>query len=578
LRTLSFHSWTAYPKKGTKMHSNGSMLSTSLGSYQERINSALQEMKDREVIKRIWEHDYTLWKPEPTEITNRLGWLHIADRMKSELPDLEEFVSEVRQAGFTQALLLGMGGSSLAPEVFCETFGVREGFLDLAVLDSTAPGAVADQAAQLDLAKTLFIVSTKSGGTVETLSFFKYFYNQAAAVDVDNPGSQFVAITDAGSRLHEIADEYKFRQTFLNDPNIGGRYSALSYFGLVPAALIGVDLEKLLERVDNMENHQAANLGAILGELARAGRDKLTLLTSPPISSFGNWVEQLIAESTGKEGTGIVPVVSEAINQGNFYGNDRLFVYIQLKGDATYERQMENLEASGHPVIRIQMNDLYDLGEQYFLWELATAVAGTRLKINPFNQPNVEAAKTLARAMVSTYQEQGELPALESGLDLEGITIYPDPFLDENNSESAQEVLGAFLAAAKPGAYIALQAYLQPAPDVDQALQALREQLRDKTRLATTLGYGPRFLHSTGQLHKGDAGLGMFIQLIGSPDQDIPIPDQPGSQESGISFGVLIQAQALGDRQALIDAGRRVITIDLGDKPTSGIGKLTPVV
>ncbi len=563
-------------QKVSQLQNDSLEFSAELGEYQDRVEGAMQAIVKDKVLKRIWEHDYTLWKPEPAEITNRLGWLDIGERMKSALPELDEFVSEVRQAGFKRVLLLGMGGSSLAPEVFRDTFGVKEGYLDLAVLDSTDPDAIAAQAAGHDLAATLFIVSTKSGGTVETISFFKYFYNQlAAARGGEHPGSHFIAITDAGSQLDKIASQYSFRRTFHNDPNIGGRYSALSYFGLVPAALIGMDLEKLLERTARMDNNYAAYLGAAMGELAQAGRDKLTLLISPGVASFGNWVEQLIAESTGKESKGILPVVAEPVNRAQHYGDDRLFNYLKLKGDTHYDDLISELEQAGNPVIRMQMDDIYELGQQMFLWELATAVAGTRLGINPFDQPNVESAKILARKMVSSYQDRGELPALEAAQLFDGITGYHDRAGIMEGATSARQMIYQFLGDAKPGAYIVLQAYIQPTPGADQALQALRAELRDETRLATTLGYGPRFLHSTGQLHKGDAGLGMFIQLTSQAGQHIPIPDEPGSDKSGIDFGTLKQAQSLGDRQALLDANRRVLRLDLAQDPIRSIKSLT---
>jgi transaldolase/glucose-6-phosphate isomerase len=544
-------------------------------------------MNAKRVMNRIWEHDHTLWKPDPSEISNRLGWLHIADVTKEALPVLEDLVTNLRTDGYTQALLLGMGGSSQAPEVFRKTFGVQDGFLDLAVLDSTDPDAIYAQAEKLDLARTVFIVSTKSGGTVETLSFFKYFYNQVVAtVGAEGAGSHFIAITDASSQLDKIASRYHFRATFRNDANIGGRYSALSYFGMVPAALVGVDLETLLERALGMAcnnegcntplagDNNGARLGAILGELAKAGRDKVTLITSPEIASFGDWVEQLIAESTGKEGKGILPVVGEPVANPNFYGRDRLFVYLKLSDDPTYDKQVAALEKSGHPVVRMHLSDLYELGGQFFLWEMATAVTGYRLGINPFDQPNVETAKILARKMVNAYQEAGQLPPLEPTLQTEDITVYADAKLDATNPESPREALDTILAGAQPGAYIALQAYIQPTPETDQALLALRTQIRDRTRLATTLGYGPRFLHSTGQLHKGDGGQGIFIQLTSDSSKDIPIPDEAGSDFSLISFGVLKQAQALGDRQALLDGDRRVVRFHLGSDSVRGINKL----
>jgi hypothetical protein len=411
---------------------------------------------------------------------------------------------------------------------------------------------------QLNLGKTLFVVATKSGGTAETLSFFKYFYNQVAAeLGQDNAGQHFVAITDPGSKLVDIAEKYDFRAVFLNDPNIGGRYSALSFFGLVPAALVGVDIALLLDRAmiaacnagdDNcapVEDNNASKLGAVMGALAQRGRDKITLITSPQLASFGDWVEQLIAESTGKDGKGILPVVGETVGAPDKYGPDRLFAYLRLDGDDTYDAQVKALADAGYPVIQLDLNDLYDLGAQFLLWEMATVVAGNRLGIQPFDQPDVEAAKIQTRKMIAAYQESGTLP--------EGETM----------SLSAAN-LQTFLNQAQPGDYIALQAYVMPTVETDAALQALRLHLRDKSKLAVTLGYGPRFLHSTGQLHKGDAGNGLFIQITGSMPQDLAIPDEAGRSESGISFGVLKTAQVLGDGAALRQAGRRVIHFHLG--------------
>jgi transaldolase/glucose-6-phosphate isomerase len=558
-------------------------LSARLGTYQDAVAKALAEVAENQVVHRIWAHDHTVWKPEPTEITNRLGWLHTAEVMSENLYRLEELAEAVRADGYTHALLLGMGGSSLAPEVFRRTFGFKEGYLDLAVLDSTDPGAVLAQAERLNLARTLFIVATKSGTTVETLSFFKFFYNRVTdAVGASQAGEHFVAITDPGSTLADLADRYGFRATFLNDPNIGGRYSALSYFGLVPAALVGVNVPRLLDRAlavaSGCESCVAAGdnlgawLGAILGELAKAGRDKVTFAISPAIASFGDWVEQLIAESTGKEGRGILPVVGEPLGPPEVYGDDRLFVHLRLDGsagltiggDETHDAAqrpelvegLAALEAAGHPVVRLNLHDPYDLGGQFFLWEIATAVAGHRLGINPFDQPNVEAAKVLARRMVAEYTEKGALPSSES-------------------APLTAEALNGFLSQAQPGDYIALQVYLQPTAATDAALLRLRTRLRDQFRLATTVGYGPRFLHSTGQLHKGDAGRGLFIQFTAEDLRDAPIPDEAGSPDSSITFGVLKAAQALGDQQALLVAGRRVIRFYLGTDVADGLRRLS---
>ena len=511
-----------------------------------------------EIIRRIWAHDYTVWKPDPTEISNRLGWLRIAEKMEASQDTLSAFVADVQAAGYRDAVLLGMGGSSLAPEVFYKSFGVAEGYLELTVLDSTDPGAVLAVEQKLDLSKTLFIVATKSGGTAETFSFFKYFYNQVAAeLGQENAGEHFAAITDPGSKLVDIAEKYKFRATFLNDPNIGGRYSALSYFGLVAAALVGVDIAALLdqaliaacqagnEKCAPGGGNMAAQLGAVMGVMALNGRDKITLITSPQLTSFGDWVEQLIAESTGKDGKGILPVVGEAVGAPDVYGPDRLFAYLRLAGDETFDAQVRALADAGHPVMQIDLQALIELGGQFLLWEMATAVAGNLLGIQPFDQPDVEAAKIQARKMIAAYQESGFLP--------EGET-----------SAASAANLQAFLSQAQPGDYIALQAYVMPSAETDAALQALRRHLRDQTKLAVTLGYGPRFLHSTGQLHKGDAGNGLFVQFTAAMPQDLPIPDEAGRPESGISFGVLKTAQALGDGAALRQAGRRLIHFHLG--------------
>ena len=365
-------------------------------------------------MSRIWQHDHTVWQDDPAEISNRLGWLHSAEIMLENLARLDSLVDTVRSDGYTQTLLLGMGGSSLAPEVFRKTFGVAKGYLDLEVLDTTDADAVRMADARLNISNTLFIVATKSGGTAETLSAFKYFYNRVVeVVGEDHAGSHFIAITDPGSALVNIANQYRFRDIFLNDPDIGGRYSALSYFGLVPAALLGVDVQRLLEQAlvdkSNCESCVAAGqnagawLGAAIGELAKAGRDKITFIISPAIASFGDWVEQLIAESTGKSGTGILPVVGEAVGNPDQYGSDRLFVYLHMDDDTHDEPAIAALEAAGHPVVHIQLSDLYGLGGQFFLWEMATAVAGYRIGIQPFNQPNVESAKIIARQMIAAY-------------------------------------------------------------------------------------------------------------------------------------------------------------------------------
>jgi transaldolase / glucose-6-phosphate isomerase len=532
--------------------------------YDDAIKGGWDKLRDEQIMHRIWSGDHTVWKPEPTEISNRLGWLNIADRMKNEIQRLHLLADRARKEGFTNVLLLGMGGSSLAPEVMARTLGIADGYLDLDVLDSTDPGAVLAYRDQLDPAKTLFIVATKSGGTAETLSFFKFFYNHVAEkLGKDAAGEHFIAITDPGSKLESIADRYHFRATFLNDPNIGGRYSALSFFGLIPAALMGVDLTKLLERAQQMAancdakncpskgDNNGGRIGSMIGTLAQAGRDKLTFITSDAFVSFGDWVEQLIAESTGKESKGILPVVGEPMVDPTGYSDDRVFVYLRL--DDRHDAQVQALIDTGHPVIRVALDDVYDLGGQFFLWEMATAVAGYVLQINPFDQPNVEAAKKLARAMIAEYEQTGKLPEVEAAA---------------NPADALRQFVN------EDGDYIALQAYIQPTAEVEAALQALRLKLLQSTHKATTPGFGPRFLHSTGQLHKGDAGNGLFVQFTADMPTDADIPDEAGEPDSAMSFGTLKMAQALGDRQALLDAGRQVLRIDLGSDPVKALKSL----
>jgi hypothetical protein len=407
------------------------------------------------------------------------------------------------------------------------------------------------------------------------MSFFKHFYNRTVEkVGAEKASAHFIAITDPGSSLEKLGKDHGFRTVFLNDPNIGGRYSALSHFGIVPASMVGLDVPKLLERAIKMAkgcqllgaDNPAAWLGAIMGELAKTGRDKVTIIAPSQIESFGDWVEQLIAESTGKDGKGILPVVGEPLGSPEVYNDDRLFVYLHLEGDDSHAPALEALEKAGHPVVALNLKDRYDLGGQFFLWELAVAVAGYRINIQPFDQPNVESAKILARKMVAAYMESGALPEQTSLLNESGVTVYAD--LSASTLKSALET---FLKQAKVGDYISLQAYVTPTGEADAALLKLRTQLRDQTKLATTVGYGPRFLHSTGQLHKGDGGNGLFIQFTSDPVEDVPIPNEAGKSESSMTFGVLKLAQALGDREALLANHRRVIRLHLGKDVVGGL-------
>ncbi len=560
-----------------------------LGDYKINIDTTFKKLKEEDILARIWKHDHTVWKPDPEEITNRLGWLHSIDTMGKTLPELTQFVEELRKDGFKNALLLGMGGSSLAPEVFRKTFGVKDGYLNLHVLDSTDPGMVLQYARDLNPQETLYIVSTKSGSTTETLSFMKYYYNRALKkLSREKAARHFIAITDPGSELIDIAHRLNFRKIFLNDPNIGGRYSALTYFGLVPAALVGVDVKLLLKRgrvlQRNFENYDsptegdtsAARLGTIMGELASLGLDKITFIMSPDIEHFGAWVEQLIAESTGKERKGILPVDGEAVLEPRYYAADRLFVYMKLKDDSTYDNRVKKLYESGYPVIQLNLDDLYDLGQQFFKWETATAIAGWRLKINPFNQPNVEAAKKQARKVVAQYEDKGKLPETKPVLEKDDIKVFAD-----FKGNTITDILADFFADAKPGlnnskgrGYISLQAYIKPDIKVERKLQDLRTKLQEKYKMATTFGYGPRFLHSTGQLHKGDAGHGLFVQFSADMPEDADIPNDPGEDTSSISFGILKTAQHLGDQRALQEAGRKILRIHLGKDQQASLQKI----
>lgn len=544
------------------------------GDLKAKVDARLQEMDKSGVMSRIYARDYTVWSRSPKEITNRLAWLFLPSDILDSADGMEQFARDIVSKGYTRALLLGMGGSSLAPEVMRAVFGVREGYLDLVVIDSTDPDFLAAESRKIDPAKTLFIVSTKSGTTVETLSFFKYFYTTTAdALGAENAGEHFIAITDPGSPLVETARTYGFRNIFLNEPDLGGRYSALSHFGLVPAALIGADIKSLLDRALVMtENCQAGGctpegansggtLGALLGEAALAGRNKVTFFLSPAIASFGDWVEQLIAESTGKEGKGIVPIVRENPGSPGHYRSDRLFVSLRLEGDDTHEALLGELEKAGHPVVRIVLHDRYDIGGQFYLWEMATSLAGYILGINPFDQPDVEAAKKRASEAMERFRATGALPAPAPALQDGYISVYGDV-----QAGTLSDALASFLAEARSASYVAIQAYLPPAGEIGKALDSLCTKIRDTFRIAVMSGYGPRYLHSTGQLHKGDEGRGLFIQITRSVFDDLAIPDEPGSRQSTISFGTLKSAQALGDWNALKEKGRKVLRLHILDK------------
>jgi transaldolase/glucose-6-phosphate isomerase len=502
----------------------------------DRVALRLAALAQHAAIPRIWQKDFTVWRDDPTEIADRLGWLTVHERMRERVPELERFASDCAADGLTQAVLAGMGGSSLAPEVLRETFGVSPGMLDLVVLDTTHPDQILSVERGLPLDHTLFLIASKSGTTTETLCHLDYFWDKAP------DGSRFVAITDPGTPLERLASERGFRRTFLNPADIGGRYSALSYFGLVPGALMGADLERLLDGATSMasacgpdvppENNPGARIGATIGEAALIGRDKLTLVLEDPLRSFGFWVEQLVAESTGKDGLGIVPVEGEDLGEPGVYGSDRLFVGI---GSEDVETALAPVRDDGQPVIHLPVDEAVELGREFLLWEFATAVAGAVLGIHPFDQPNVQEAKDVTGKLLA----QGDLP---------------DPGMDD---------LGPLLEQVRAGDYLAIQAFLPRNRDSERRLHEVRMRLRDRLKVATTVGFGPRYLHSTGQLHKGGPNTGVFIQVLEPPAEDAPIPGRP------YTFGTLIAAQALGDLQSLRARGRRVARVRLADLEAS---------
>jgi glucose-6-phosphate isomerase/transaldolase/glucose-6-phosphate isomerase len=528
------------------------------------ITRTLEDLASSHAIERIWTRDHTLWKSNPTEIDNRLGWLTVLDHMQDGLADLRTFAQAAREAHTTDVVLLGMGGSSLGPEVLRCTFGASKGAPRLWVLDSTVPGWVRQVTKAIQPARTLFLVASKSGGTIEVMSLFAHFWELVHHTKGNRGGAQFVAITDPGTGLEQLARDRGFWRTFTNQPDIGGRYSVLSYFGLVPAALLGLDVGKLLTRALTMreacrqttspKNNPGAALGAMMAAMARAGRDKVTLLTSPALASFGLWVEQLLAESTGKEGTGLVPVAGEPLAPPTAYGTDRVFVSLRLRGDrnASLDRTVSALQRAGHPVFSLNLKDRYDLGGEFFRWEFATAIAGHALGIHPFDQPNVQESKDNTGRVLKEVETQGRFPSLPS--------------------LTAKQALTQLLEQTAPNRYLAILAYTTPTAQIEVALRALRKAIMVRHRIATTAGYGPRYLHSTGQLHKGGPNSGLFLELVDTMKPDVPVP------EKFYTFGTLAQAQAIGDLQSLQTHQRPAVRIALGPNPVRTIRSLVTLL
>ncbi|MGB0908945.1 MAG: bifunctional transaldolase/phosoglucose isomerase [Nitrospirales bacterium] len=564
-------------------------VSYALGEWQGQVDETLTDMHKKNIVRRVWAKDPTVWHQSPEHqniIRNALGWMSISQEQLPNIMKLQEVAKDIKDAGFQHILLLGMGGSSLCPEVLRMTYGVVDGYPELHVLDSTVPSQVRAFEQQVDLSKTVCIVASKSGSTTEPLVFQKYFYDRMQQVVGDKAGQHFVAITDPGSLLEGVAKKLSFRHILPGVPEIGGRYSALSNFGMVPAALMGVNIEKFLHQAERMrhsceasvpaQENPGVKLGAALGTLAKAGRDKLTFVTSPSIWDLGAWIEQLVAESTGKEGTGIVPVDGESLASPEAYGQDRVFAYIRYSKEpcSDQDAKVSALEKAGHPVIRVDFSDLINLGAEFYLWEMATAIAGSILGINAFDQPNVQESKDYTTAYLDEFKKVGELSETEPVLTENDLQVYADEANVKalGGASTFDDVLASHLSRVKPGDYVAINAYVEHTDDAQKVLQQMRTKIRDAKQVATTLGYGPRFLHSTGQLHKGGPNSGVFIQVTCDDSEDLSIPDEP------YTFGVLKAAQALGDLKSLTAKGRRVIRVHIGADVKKGLARLEQAI
>ena len=555
------------------------------------VNSVQATLKDWLVngkVRRLWAQDASLWTG--TDENRWLGWLGITEDQLAHIDHLKKLAEQVKSAGFKHALLLGMGGSSLCPEVMKLTFGKVLGYPELHVLDSTDPGQIKAVEGKVDLTNTLFIVSSKSGGTLEPNIFKQYFFDRVQQVlGSEEAGKRFIAITDPGSKLQQVAEGDGFRNIFFGLPNIGGRYSALSNFGIVPAAIMGVDVAKFLDYAEEMVHSCAATvpapdnpgvvLGTILGVLANQGRDKVTLITSPGISDLGAWLEQLLAESTGKDGKGLIPIDQEPLGNPEVYGSDRLFVYVRLESapDPNQDAAVDALEQAGQPIVRILIQDPYQLGQEFFRWEIATAVAGSIIGINAFNQPDVEASKIATRQLTSEYEQTGALPAETPILAENGIQLFTDQknataLFEAAGDHSLVSYLRAHLDRIQVGDYFALLAYVEMNDPHQAQLQTIRQAVRDAKQVATCLGFGPRFLHSTGQAYKGGPNTGVFLQITCDSTIDLPVPGQK------YSFGVVKAAQARGDFQVLAERERRALRVHLGSDVQAGLAALQTAI
>ena len=554
------------------------------------VDAATADWQANRKIDCFWKKDPSLWTSDGEE--KWMGWIDIVERQQKDLSALAELGGDVRSADFKSVLLLGMGGSSLCPEVLAKTFGPQLDFPELYIVDSTDPAQVMAACDEVNLSEALVIVASKSGSTLEPNILKQFFFDEVRrVVGPENVGSHFVAITDPGSKMEQVAKDDGFRYIFYGDPQIGGRYSALSNFGLVAATVAGLHVGKLLDEAakgvasakEPIQNNPGVQLGLLLGTTANAGRDKITIFTSPEIYDLGAWLEQLIAESTGKQGKGITPVDREAIGPPEVYGNDRVFAYVRLKSAADVSAQSDldakvaALEAAGHPVVTIEIEDLYEIFGQFFTWEIATAVAGSVMGINPFNQPDVEAAKIETRTLTTEYEKTGELPERQPVLSEAGIELYAtEAYAAKLRSAAPTDSLTGFLRAhldeLRAGDYFAALAFLPMFPEHEAAIQVLRHRVRDRKHVATCLGFGPRFLHSTGQDYKGGPNTGVFLQITAKHAEDEDIPGQK------YSFGVVIDAQAAGDLAVLEARGRRALRVHLGADVSAGLNALNAAV
>ncbi len=556
-----------------------------LGEYANAVDAKIEQFDNDKVVSRVWQKDASLWTKSGEE--KWLGWLDIAEQQLKHEALFKSLSEDIRKSGFKQALLIGMGGSSLCVEVLRLTYGVKDSYPDMHVLDSTVPAQVLRTRNKLDLSKTIFIVASKSGGTTEPNVLLQYFYDEVKKAVGETVGQHFIAVTDPGSSMEKTAQQLNFRKVFYGEPTIGGRFSALSNFGMVPSAVMGYDVMDFLQRANKMaqvcgpnssvRNNPGALLGTVLGTLATKGVDKVTVISSPAISSLGPWLEQLLAESTGKQGKGLVPVAGEKLEPPTIYGKDRLFAYVRVVSapDAAQEQHVKALIAAGHPVVIMDMFDKQDLGGEFFRWEFATAIAGVVLGINAFDQPNVQESKDYTKKFLNEFVEKGKLPEDALLFEEDGIKIYANEKnkadLEKTGAKGLDAIIRAHLSRINAGDYFATNAYIDRTPEFEQKIDALRTKVLESKHVATTVGFGPRFLHSTGQLHKGGPNSGVFLQITSDDAIDVPIAEEK------FTFGTLKQAQALGDYLALSNRDRRLLRVHLPADVDKGLARLKQV-